>query len=160
MCGRFVRAKSSETYGDFFGVPDVPKLFASFNVAPTQQILAIRVQEGAKACVAIRWGLIPSWAKGKKAPFINARSETVADKPAFRSAFKKRRCLILADGYYEWKALGPKQKQPCFFRLRSGKPIAFAGIWELWKDESEPLESCAIITTEANELSRTVHDRM
>ncbi len=160
MCGRFVRAQSSETYDDFFGVPDVPKLFASYNVAPTQTILALRIQEGVKVWAGLRWGLIPSWAKDKKTPFINARGETVADKPAFRTAFKKRRCLILADGYYEWKTLGPKQKQPYYLRLKSGDPLAIAGIWETWLGDGDPVESCAIITTEANELSRNIHDRM
>ncbi|MSQ95819.1 MAG: SOS response-associated peptidase [Gemmataceae bacterium] len=160
MCGRFVRAQASETYDDFFGVPDVPKMFASYNVAPTQAILALRIQEGAKAWAALRWGLIPSWAKDKKTPFINARGETVADKPAFRTAFKKRRCLILADGYFEWKTLASKQKQPYYLRLKSGDPLAIAGIWETWLCNGDPVESCAIITTEANEVSRTIHDRM
>jgi putative SOS response-associated peptidase YedK len=135
-------------------------LFASFNVAPTQQILAIRIQDDAKAFATMRWGLIPSWAKDKKMPFINARGETVAEKPAFRSAFKKRRCLIVADGYYEWKALEAKRKQPYYFRLKSNEPIAFAGLWETWSGDGEPIESCAIITTEANDLSRAIHDRM
>ena len=97
-------------------MPDVPKLFASFNVAPTQQILALRVQDHSKAAVGLRWGLIPSWAKDKKTPFINARGDTVADKPAFRAAFKKRRCLVVVDGYYKWKKLDAKAKQPYYFR--------------------------------------------
>jgi putative SOS response-associated peptidase YedK len=160
MCGRFVRAKASETYGDFFGVPDVAKLLASYNVAPTQPILALRMQENAKAIVAMRWGLIPSWAKDKKLLLINARGDTVADKPAFRSAFKKRRCLIIADGYYEWKPLGPKQKQPYYFRLKNDEPITFAGLWETWSGDGEPIQSCTIITTDGNELTREVHDRM
>ena len=160
MCGRFVRSKASETYGDFFGVPDVAKLLASYNVAPTQQILSLRIQDNAKAIVAMRWGLIPSWAKDKKLLLINARGDTVADTPAFRSAFKKRRCLIIADGYYEWKPLGPKLKQPYYFRLKSDKPIAFAGLWETWHGDGEPIESCTIITTEGNELTSEVHDRM
>jgi putative SOS response-associated peptidase YedK len=160
MCGRFVRAKAAESYGDFFGVPDVPKLFASYNVAPTQEVLAIRVQDGAKKAVALRWGLIPAWAKDKKTLLINARAETIAEKPAYRVAFKKRRCLIVADAYYEWKKLGPKEKQPFLFRLKNGDPFGFAGIWETWEAGSEAVESCAIVTTEANELSRPVHDRM
>src|ERR1700686_4744679 len=160
MCGRFVRVQSSETYSDFFGVPDVATFFASYNIAPTQQVLAIRVQDETKAGVSMRWGLIPSWAKDKKMLLINARAETLFEKPALRAAAKRRRCWIVADGYYEWKALGPRQKQPYYFRLKSAEPFAFAGVWETWKGEGDPIESCAIVTTEANELSRPVHDRM
>src|SRR5258708_29596672 len=128
MCGRFVRARASETYSDFFGVPDVGAFFASYNVAPTQQVLAIRVQDGAKAGMGLRWALIPSWAKDKKTVLINARADTLFEKPAFRAAAKRRRCLIIADGYYEWKAIG-KAKQPSYFRLADDAPIAFAGVW-------------------------------
>jgi putative SOS response-associated peptidase YedK len=117
MCGRFVRAQASETYGDVFGVRNVPDLTPSYNVAPTQQVLAIRIQDDAKECVAMRWGLIPSWAKDKKTALINARADSVFTKPAFRTSAKRRRCLILADGYYEWKKLGPKLKQPYYFRM-------------------------------------------
>jgi putative SOS response-associated peptidase YedK len=116
--------------------------------------------DGRREGVAMRWGLIPSWAKDAKKPQINARGETVAEMPMFRSAFKKRRCLILANGYYEWKTLGPKQKQPYFLRLKNGEPFTFAGIWETWKGDGDAINSCAIITTEANDLSRPIHDRM
>jgi len=160
MCGRFVRAQASETYGDLFGVRDVPDLTASYNIAPTQQVLAIRMKEGDKECVALRWGLIPSWAKDKKSMFINARSETLFEKPAFRASVKRRRCLILADGYYEWKVLGPKARQPYYFRMADDKPFAFAGIWDTWKGDGEPLETCSIITTSASEDSADIHDRM
>jgi putative SOS response-associated peptidase YedK len=104
--------------------------------------------------------LIPSWAKDKKTNFINARSETLMQKAPFRVSFKKRRCLILADGYYEWKTLGPKQKQAHYFCRADNAPLAFAGIWDIWKDGDEVIESCLIITTGANELSRPIHDRM
>jgi putative SOS response-associated peptidase YedK len=159
MCGRFVRAKASETYDDFYGIVEVPYL-PSYNIAPTQPVVVIRMEEAAKKCVVMRWGLIPSWAKDKKTSFINARADTIADKPAFRAAFKRRRCLILADGYFEWKTRGPKQKQPYYLRPKDDGPIAFAGIWETWKGAETPIESCSIITTDANELSRMIHDRM
>ena len=152
-------AKASETYGDLFGVRNVPDLTASYNIAPTQPVLAVRIEGEAKACVVLRWGLIPSWAKDKKMAQINARADTAAEKPMFRSAFKKRRCLIFADGYYEWKTIG-KQKQPFFFRLKDDGPFAFAGLWETWKGEGEPLETCTILTTDANDLTKAVHDRM
>jgi putative SOS response-associated peptidase YedK len=101
----------------------------NYNVAPTQQVLVAREHDGKHEGVAMRWGLIPSWAKDKKIAQINARADTAAEKPMFRSAFKKRRCLILADGYYEWKTTG-KQKQPFFFRLKDDGPFTFAGLWE------------------------------
>lgn len=160
MCGRFVRAQAAESYSDFFGVPDVPKLFASFNVAPTQPVLALRAEADDKEWSVLRWGLIPFWAKDMKTSFINARAETLAEKPAFRAALKRRRCLVIADGYYEWKTLGPKKKQPYYFRMKDEAPFAFAGIWDKWQGETEPIESCSLITTSANELSRAIHDRM
>ena len=107
----------------------------------------------------MRWGLIPSWAKDKKMAQINARADTAASKPTFRTAFKKRRCLILADGYYEWKKLG-KEKQPYFYRMKDDQPFTFAGLWETWHGDGEPLETCTILTTDANELASAVHDRM
>ena len=160
MCGRFVRAKMPEAYAKSFDVLGVPKLTPSYNVAPTQQVLVARPAEAGKECVTLRWGLIPFWAKDKNTSFINARADTVLEKPAFKAAVKRRRCLILADGYYEWKTLGPKKKEPYYFRLKSDEPFAFAGIWDTWKGEEEPIESCALITTDANELSEPVHDRM
>lgn len=145
MCGRFVRAKAPELYGQLFGVDSVPDI-PSFNIAPTQMIAVVRMQEDHKVCVSLRWGMIPFWAKDKKTSYINARGDTVASKPAFRAAFKKRRCLILADGYYEWKAEG-KKKQPYYYSMKDDQPIALAGIWDSWtnKDESDaqPIESCA-----------------
>jgi putative SOS response-associated peptidase YedK len=112
-----------------------------------------------RECVLLRWGLVPSWSKDGKAVAINARSETAAGKPAFRTAFRKRRCLVLADGYYEWKAEG-KMKRPFFFHRRDGQPLAFAGLWESWHGHDGPAETCAILTTDANDLTRAVHDRM
>jgi putative SOS response-associated peptidase YedK len=158
MCGRFVRHSSPSTYAELFGIDPIPG-GPSYNVAPTQNVAAIRISDGHREGVQLRWGLIPVWSKDKKTSFVNARSDTVLQKPAFRSAIKKRRCLVLADGYYEWKTVG-KKKQPYYFYMRDGRPFAFAGIWECWKGESEPLETCALLTTEPNELAQTVHDRM
>jgi putative SOS response-associated peptidase YedK len=159
MCGRFVRKSSPQVYGTLFGVSNVPDL-PSYNIAPTQPVAVVRMVGDHKACALMRWGLIPLWAKHKKTSFINARADTLFEKPAFRSAVKRRRCLILADGYYEWQPLGPKQKQPYYFHRKDDSPVAFAGIWECWKGAEQPLESCAIITTDANDLSRPIHDRM
>ena len=111
----------------------------------------------------MRWGLIPFWAKDAKIGYrmINARGETVAEKPSFRTALRKRRCLILADGFYEWQKLGGKQKRPMRITLKSGEPFAFAGLWETWKNpEGETVKSCTIITTSANDYLRPIHDRM
>ena len=137
-------------------VADLPP---NYNVAPTQQVLVARELDGKREGVAMRWGLIPSWAKDKKMAQINARADTAAEKPMFRSAFKKRRCLILANGYYEWKTTG-KQKQPFFFRLKDDMPFTFAGLWETWHGEEEPLETCAVLTTDANDMAKEVHNRM
>jgi putative SOS response-associated peptidase YedK len=131
----------------------------SYNVAPTQQVLVARDHDGKREGVAMRWGLIPSWAKDAKMAQINARSETAATKPMFRVAFKKRRCLILANGYYEW-AKTTKPKQPYYYRMKDEKPFTFAGLWETWHEEEKPVETCAILTTDANELAMEVHNRM
>jgi putative SOS response-associated peptidase YedK len=127
----------------------------NFNVAPTHQVPVVRDYDGKREGVLMRWGLIPSWAKDKKMAQINARGDTVATKPMFRAAFKKRRCLIVADGYYEWKRQG-KEKQPVLYRVKT--PFAFAGLWEYWDEEK--ITSSTIITTDANDLARAVHDRM
>jgi putative SOS response-associated peptidase YedK len=139
-----------------------------YNIAPTQPIAVVRQQaEGdSRELLFCRWGLVPSWARDPKeyaAKCINARAETVADKPAFRAAFRQRRCLIPADGFYEWKALGAgKKKQPFYFTLKDSQPFAFAGLWELWHRPGgdEPLQTCTILTTDANATVRPVHERM
>src|SRR5262249_47450110 len=131
----------------------------SYNVAPTRQILVAREQDEKREGVAMRWGLIPSWAKDAKMAQINARSETAATKPMFRAAFKKRRCLILANGDYECEKTS-QPKQPYYCRMKDEKPFTFAGLWETWHGEGEPLETCAILTTDANTLAKKVHDRM
>ncbi|MFB2880460.1 SOS response-associated peptidase [Floridanema aerugineum] len=164
MCGRYSFTQVAEAIADKFQVKEVPPLSPRYNIAPTQQIATVSVnsESSERQFKMLRWGLIPSWAKDAKmgAKLINARAETVAEKPAFRSAFKKRRCLILADGFYEWKTQDG-EKQPFYFRWENGEPFAFAGLWEHWeKGEGEPIESCTILTTEANELMRPIHDRM
>jgi putative SOS response-associated peptidase YedK len=132
-----------------------------YNVAPMQQVLAIRPRDGKRHAELLRWGLVPSWADDPKIGnrLINARADTVASKPSFRSAFKRGRCLVLADGFYEWKAAG-KAKQPFFIRLKSDEPFAFAGLSEHWHRGEQTVDSCALITTEPNELMATIHDRM
>lgn len=121
----------------------------------------VRLGQDGRHLSILRWGLIPRWSKkAKPAAFINARSETVASKPAFRDAFANRRCLLLADGFYEWKKVG-KGKQPWYFHLTGEEPFAFAGIWERWQpSEGDPVETCALLTTEPNDTLRPVHDRM
>jgi putative SOS response-associated peptidase YedK len=135
-----------------------------YNISPTHQVAAVRpaADAGRRELVPLRWGLIPSWSKDPKiaASCINARAETVAEKPAFRSAFRRRRCLVLADGYYDWTGK-PGKKQPWHFHLAGGRPFAFAGLWEHWRPpDGEPVESCSIVTTAANELAAKYHDRM
>ena len=159
MCGRFVRFSSWADLRRTMTLTSPSELPPSYNVAPTQKILVARELDGKREGVAMRWGFIPSWAKDKKMAQINARADTAAEKPMFRSAFKKRRCLILADGYYEWKTNG-KQKQPFFFRLKDEAPFIFAGLWETWQDEEGSIETCAILTTDANNLTKEVHNRM
>src|SRR4051812_45876796 len=160
MCARFVRHTLARELAEAFGVdfPDVPP---SFNVAPTQSVLAVRIKGDRREGALLRWGLVPAWAKDLSigAQCINARAETVATKPAFRAAYKKRRCLVVADGYYEWKPAG-KRKQPCLFRLKGREPFAFAGLWEHWERDGQAVETCALLTTEPNDLQRPIHDRM
>jgi putative SOS response-associated peptidase YedK len=164
MCGRFLLLTSRDEVAQLFSLDpaDVPELFPRYNVAPTQPVPAVRLDDGHRAFAELKWGLIPSWAKDAKIAnaLINARAETVAEKPAFRSPFKARRCLIPASGFYEWAVEG-KHKQPYHFHLKDGRPFAFAGLWERWHGEDgAPVETCTIITSEANELVRPVHERM
>lgn len=164
MCGRFSFTQSEKIVAEIFQLASVPTLSPRYNIAPTQPVPTVLVDSDDKNrhLKMLRWGLIPSWSKDIKigAKLINARAETVAEKPAFRSAFKRRRCLILADGFYEWQEQQGK-KQPFYFRLQDGKPFAFAGLWERWeKGEDEAIASCTILTTESNELMRPIHHRM
>ncbi len=164
MCGRFTQTATPEVIAEQFAVADSPLFKPRYNIAPSQSVAAIRIDPDttARKLVMLRWGLIPSWAKDPKIGYqcINAKAETVAEKPSFRSAFKKRRCLVVATGFYEWRADG-RTKQPMWIGLKNKRPFAFAGLWEHWTPaEGEPLESCTIITTEPNDLMRSIHNRM
>ncbi len=161
MCGRFFILASPTELVDLFGLADVPDLLPRYNIAPTQPVLAVGLsKDGRPAVATFRWGIVPPWATDPKPGPINARSETVADKPTFAEAFRKRRCLIPASGFFEWARRG-KAKQPFAFRMADDRPFAFAGLWEAWRPESgPPLLTCAILTTAANELVKPVHDRM
>ena len=164
MCGRFALTVDPADLQEAF--PDYsfpPKYAPRFNIAPTQPILAVPNDGSGKADFFV-WGLIPSWAKdpsiGNK--LINARAETLAEKPSFRSAYKYHRCLIFADGFFEWQAQeGSKSKLPHFIRLKDGKPFAFAGLWEHWQSpEGSEVRSATIVTTEPNRLMASIHNRM
>jgi putative SOS response-associated peptidase YedK len=165
MCGRFTLKATPEALNKLFPTLfDGLELAPSYNVAPSQNVLAVRLRPGTKEpeAVQLKWGLVPSWADDPKIEYrtINARLDTAPTKPAFRSAFKSCHCLVLADGFYEWKATGGKKKQPYHIRLRDGGPFAFAGLWETWPRDGQPFESCTILTTEPNELTQQIHDRM
>ena len=162
MCGRFTQRADSKKIAKSFGVTEVPAVEARYNVAPTQDILAVYESGDGRAATLYKWGLVPSWANDASmgARLINARSETVAEKPAFRQAFKQRRCIIPADGFYEWQRTEGR-KQPFFFRMQDDRQFGFAGLWERWEGEGgKVINSCTILTTEANEVLRPVHDRM
>ncbi len=183
MCGRFVSRSTPDQLAEQFlvdevAVPDEGE--PDFNVAPRAKVFVVREREDARVLSRIRWGLVPSWAKevaiGDR--MINARAETVATKPAYRRAFAKRRCIIPVDGFYEWKVVGPPstpkgrpKKQPYFIHRHDDAPMAFAGLWEVWKvppdqvgsapeDGDGWLRTCAIVTTRANDLLAHVHERM
>lgn len=162
MCGRFARRTPAKTLAREFQVGEMPDIEPRYNIAPTQDILSIRRTDEGREAAMLKWGLVPAWAKDVSigAKLINARSETVTEKPSFREAFKKRRCIIPADGFYEWQRTGGK-KQPYFFRMQDEHPFGFAGLWEKWKAiDGQVLETCTILTTEANEVLQPVHDRM
>jgi putative SOS response-associated peptidase YedK len=162
MCGRFAFYSPREAVLAVFGVGLPFDLAPRYNVAPSQMVAAIRAaQNGQPQGVQLRWGLVPFWAKdaGIGNRMINARAETLAEKPAFRNAWKKRRCLILANGFYEWRGQGTG-KTPFFISRPDEQPIALAGLWERWEKGDAPLETCTIITTAANRTLRDLHDRM
>lgn len=177
MCGRFVSTSSPERIASYFGADTAAEsLGENYNVAPTQDIYAVVTgADGVARVQAFHWGLIPSWAKERKIGnrMINARSETLAEKPSFRGLFKKKRCIIPMDGFYEWKpgrddgplnAKGKPLKQPLFIHRLDGEPLAVAGLWTAWKDPTDPesrfLHSATVITTSANKLMEPVHNRM
>jgi putative SOS response-associated peptidase YedK len=162
MCGRYVITSSPEAIRQQFGYGEQPNFPPRYNVAPTQAVPIVRLAEGKRQFALVRWGLIPSWVKDPRAfsLLINARGESVVDKPAFRAAMKRRRCLFPADGFYEWKEEGGR-KRPYFVRPKSGGPMAFAGLWETWTGPNgEEQETAAIVTTSANRTLSAIHDRM
>jgi putative SOS response-associated peptidase YedK len=163
MCGRYFLHSSADRLTQLFGEMPMPLLEPRYNIAPTQAVPIVRqAHNGRREMVLVRWGLIPGWSKGPDSRFsmINARVETVAQKPAYRNAFRYRRCLIPADGFYEWHAAGAN-KQPYVLRPRDGRPLALAGLWEHWQDSNgNELESCAILVGEADARVRPVHERM
>ncbi|MEE9523768.1 MAG: SOS response-associated peptidase, partial [Thermodesulfovibrionales bacterium] len=162
MCGRFVRNSSIPEIAKEFDADEPPfEMETSYNVAPTQNIVIV-INDGENKLVQCKWGFIPSWAKDDKMAhkMINARGETVSDKPAFRSAFKKQRCLVVADGFYEWKKEG-KSRIPVYIRLRSRKPFGLAGLYSVWHSpEGKDICTSTIITTDSNKLVAPVHNRM
>ena len=173
MCGRFTLASDAEALNQtFFNFAMPMDLSPRYNISPTQDVAVITnmpTDTGERPEIGqiefFHWGLIPSWAKDPKIgnQMINARSETLSEKPSFRNAYKRRRCLILSDGYYEWRKIpGDKLKQPVYIRLKSQKPFALAGLWEVWQTEdmNEPLRSCTIITCPPNTLLEEIHHRM
>lgn len=169
MCGRFTLTADTQAIVQAFPGFALPENYTPrYNIAPTQHI-AVIPNDGKQRIALFRWGLVPAWAKDLKIGnrMINARAETVAEKPSFRAAYRRRRCLILADGFYEWqKVPGQKHKTPHYIRLKSGRPFAFAGLWEAWRPpeeengKDERIYTCTIITTTPNELMAPLHDRM
>ncbi len=164
MCGRFAFYSPTEATAALFGVTGATDFTPRYNIAPTQDIAAVRVgEDGDKEFALFRWGLIPFWAKDPSIGnrMINARAETVAEKPAYRNAYKKRRCIVLADGFYEWRKEG-SAKTPYLIGLASGEPFALAGLWENWTDKEtgEHVQSATLITTSANEFMKDLHHRM
>ena len=162
MCGRYLIILSPEEMRRLYGYDEVPNFPARYNVAPTQPIPVVRLNNGRREFALVRWGLLPPWVKdpAKFTLLINARSETISEKPAFRNAVRRRRCLLPMDGFYEWKREG-ERKTPYVVRPRDGVRMAFAGLWETWMGPNgEELETAAIVTTSANRTLAPIHDRM
>jgi putative SOS response-associated peptidase YedK len=167
MCGRFARRSTQEVLADWFGVPieEMPWFEPTYNAAPqsNQPVVRLNRDSGSREFALMKWGLVPFWAKDAKVGYttINARAEEAPTKPAYREAFRKRRCLIPADAFYEWQKIDAKTRHPFAFALKSGKPYAFAGLWERWRPkDGAPLETFTIVTTDPNELVEPMHDRM
>lgn len=163
MCGRFVQQSTLETLVDHFAIDVVTcEVAPRFNVAPTQEVLAIVAHEGKRRLGKLRWGLVPHWAKDASGGgrLINARSETAHEKPSFRTAFRRRRCLIPADGFYEWRKRGHGPKQPFFIHRPDREPFAMAGLWEIWRDGENACRSFTILTRTAEGPAAEIHDRM
>ena len=169
MCGRFVQASSPALLVERFAVDEVvgaETFEAHYNLAPRMDALTIVEGDDVRRLGPMRWGLVPSWAESPAVGdrLINARAETLVEKPAFKPAFERRRCIIPADGFYEWQAAPGPRKQPMYIHARDGSPLAFAGLWESWRDRTDPeapwIRTCVVITTDANAMMRPVHDRM
>lgn len=166
MCGRFTLRASPKVIAEQFALFEMPDFEARYNIAPSQTVPVVRLRSGEgeprRELAFVRWGLIPAWADNLSIGnrLINARSETAGQKPAFRQALRQRRCLVVADGFYEWQGRG-RLKRPYLIRLRGDRPFGFGGLWESWEGPDHGrIESCTILTTEANELVRPIHDRM
>ncbi len=159
MCGRFTLYSKSQTLTEHFQLDSAPAFSSSYNITPSSVIPIIRIYENKRELVNCHWGLIPHWAKDTKIQPINAKAETIAEKPFFRSAFNKTRCLVPANGFYEWQGQ-TGHKQPYYFKLKDSELLAFAGLWDRWEQEAQTIESCAIITTEANTIMNPIHHRM
>jgi putative SOS response-associated peptidase YedK len=172
VCGRYVSVSSPTILAERFQVEQVrvTETEHNYNVTPRADVPVVAESHGTRTLDLVRWGLVPSWAKDLKIGdrLINARADKLASSNAYKRAFARRRCIIPADGFYEWQVVeGKRQKQPWFFRRRDGEPLAFAGLWEIWHDPNDPdqehaprIRSCVIITTDANDVVRPVHDRM
>ncbi|SHE32302.1 Putative SOS response-associated peptidase YedK [Seinonella peptonophila] len=161
MCGRFTlttpESKLEQRFQMSLDLPYAP----NYNTAPTQSVIGIISKQGSRQVTHYRWGLIPFWAKDQKigSRLINARAETLHEKPSFRHLFKRKRCIILSDGFYEWKRIG-NSKQPYYIRMIDHSPFAFAGLWDTWKKGEQEIHSCTIITTQPNRLMESIHHRM
>ena len=162
MCGRFIQSTRADQLAKRFNLLAMPDLTPRYNVAPSQPVLALRMAEsGQREAMLLRWGLIPAWSPEPRTAYstFNARAETVAEKPTYRQAFQQRRCLIPADGFYEWRNVGSR-KQPYCIAPVNGRPLAFAGLWDRWERDGQVVESCTILVTQANALIARIHDRM
>jgi len=162
MCGRYALISAPEAIRALFGYEDQPNFPPRYNITPTQPVAVVRFAEGARRFALVRWGLIPSWVEDPRsfALLFNARGESVNEKPAFRLAMRRRRCLFPADGFYEWRQQG-RERRPFFVRPRAGGPMAFAGLWETWMGPNgEEMDTAAIVTTTANRTLAAIHSRM
>lgn len=162
MCGRFVQYSDPDLYTEAFDLGRVCAASPRYNIAPSQDIMVVRqAPDGVRELTPLRWGLVPAWSKGPDTRYsmINARAETVADKPAYRNAFRQRRCLVPSEGFYEWRVTRTG-KQPWLIRRIDGAPFAMAGLWETWQGGGDALQTCTIIVTTANAVIAPIHDRM
>ena len=163
MCGRYAITSSPDVIRSYFGYREHPNFPPRYNIAPTQPVPIVRMKDGVKEFALVRWGLVPSWMKeiNPSKPMINARAETLLQKPSFKHAATRRRCLFPADGFYEWQKIRGAAPKPYYIPRKDGGLLAFAGIWEHWQDANgNELESAALITTQANKTLEPIHNRM